>query len=60
VCNKLVLLTLGASGAMTYVEPVQPVLSVLALLLLAWALTRRFQGQVACAVPARPRAGAAR
>ena len=60
VCNKLVLLALGASGAMTYFEPVQPVLSVLALLLLAWALTRRLQGQVACAVPALPRAGAGR
>jgi hypothetical protein len=60
VCNKLVLLALGASGAMTYFEPVQPVLSVLALLLLAWALTRRLRGQVACAVPALPRAGAAR
>ena len=60
VCNKLVLLALGASGAMTYFEPVQPVLSVLALLLLAWALTRRLRGQVACAVPDLPRAGAAR
>lgn len=60
VCNKLVLLALGASGAMTYSEPVQPVLSVLALVVLAWALTRRLRGQVACAVPARPRAGAAR
>jgi hypothetical protein len=60
VCNKLVLLALGASGAMTYFEPVQPVFSVLALLLLAWALTRRLQGQVACAVPALPHADAAR
>ena len=60
VCNKLVLLALGASGAMTYFEPVQPVLSVLALLLLAWALTRRLRGQVACAVPAGPHAGAVR
>jgi hypothetical protein len=60
VCNKLVLLALGASGAMTYFEPVQPVLSVLALLLLAWALTRRLRGQVACAVPAPPHAEAGR
>lgn len=58
VCNKLVLLALGAGGAMTYFEPVQPVLSVLAVLVLAWALARRLRGQVACAVPARPRAGA--
>jgi hypothetical protein len=60
VCNKLVLLALGASGAMTYFEPVQPVLSVLALLLLAWALTRRLRGPVACAVPAPPHADATR
>ncbi len=52
VCNKLVLLALGAGGAMTYFQPVQPALSVLALLLLAWALARRLKGQVACAVPA--------
>ena len=58
--HKLVLLALGASVAMTYFEPVQPVLSVLAVVLLAWALARRLRGQVACAVPALPRAGAAR
>ena len=45
---------------MTYFEPVQPVLSVLALLVLAWALTRRLKGQTACAVPTPPRADAAR
>jgi hypothetical protein len=54
VCNKLVLLALGASGAMTYFEPVQPVLSLLAVVLLAWALARRLKGQVACVVPAPP------
>lgn len=53
VCNKLVLLALGASGAMTYFEPVQPVLSLLAVALIAWALVRRLRGQLACAVPAR-------
>jgi hypothetical protein len=31
VCSKLLLLALGAGGAMTYFEPVQPALSVLAL-----------------------------
>lgn len=60
VCNKLVLLALGAGGAMTYFEPVQPVLSVLALAVLAWALSRRLRGESACAVPAPPAARAAR
>ena len=50
VCNKLVLLALGASGAMTYFEPVQPVLSLLAVVLLAWALVRRLRSSSACAV----------
>jgi hypothetical protein len=52
VCNKLVLLALGTSGALTYFEPVQPLLSVLALALLAWALARRVKNQSACSVPA--------
>jgi hypothetical protein len=52
VCNKLVLLALGTGGALTYFEPVQPLLSVLALALLAWALVRRLANQPACAVPA--------
>lgn len=60
VCNKLVLIALGTSGAMTYFEPVQPVLSLGALALLVWALTRRLRGQVACAVPAEPVARAPR
>lgn len=42
---------------MTYVEPV---LSVLALVVLAWALARRLRGQFACAVPARPHVDAGR
>lgn len=51
VCNKLVLLALGTSGAMTYFEPVQPVLSVAAIGLLVWALSKRLTGQLSCAVP---------
>jgi uncharacterized membrane protein (DUF485 family) len=41
VCNKVVLLALGTSGALTYFEPVQPLLSVGAIALLGWALARR-------------------
>lgn len=51
VCNKLVLLALGTSGAMTYFEPVQPVLSVAAIGLLVWAVYKRLTGQLSCAVP---------
>jgi uncharacterized integral membrane protein len=51
VCNKLVLLALGTSGAMTWFEPVQPVLSLAAIGVLAWALRARLRGEVACAAP---------
>ena len=48
VCNKLVLLTLGSAGAITWFEPVQPVLQLFALVLLAWALRRRLLGELSC------------
>jgi hypothetical protein len=51
-CNKLVLLALGSSGAITWFEPVQPVLALLGIGLLLWALRRRLEGEVACRVPA--------
>jgi hypothetical protein len=52
VCNKVVLLALGTSGALTYFEPVQPLLSVGAIALLGWALARRLTYQATCPVPA--------
>ncbi|HEX6247928.1 MAG TPA: hypothetical protein VFZ64_08670 [Nocardioidaceae bacterium] len=51
VCNKLVLLALGTSGAMTWFEPVQPVLSLAAIAVLAWALRARLRGEASCAMP---------
>ncbi|MGN6302979.1 MAG: hypothetical protein ACTHN8_17990 [Angustibacter sp.] len=48
VCNKLVLLALGASGAMRWFAPVQPVLQVAAVALLAWALQQRLRGERFC------------
>ncbi len=48
VCNKLVLLALGSAGAITWFEPVQPVLQVLAIALLAWALRQRLLGEPSC------------
>lgn len=50
VCNKLVLLALGTSGALTWFEPVQPLLQVAAVAVLVWALRARLRGEVSCAV----------
>ncbi|GAA2220704.1 hypothetical protein ACFY2R_22330 [Micromonospora olivasterospora] len=51
VCNKLVLLALGASGAMTWFAPAQPLLAVASIVLLGWALGRRLRGERRCPVP---------
>ena len=52
-CNKLVLLALGSSGAITWFEPVQPVLALAGIGVLLWALNRRLEGGIACRVPVR-------
>ncbi|MEV8143491.1 hypothetical protein [Specibacter sp. NPDC078709] len=51
VCNKLVLLALGTTGAMKFFEPFQPILAVLSIGLLVWALLRRISQENACPVP---------
>ncbi len=51
VCNKLVLLALGYTGALTWFAPFQPVLAVAGVALTAAALVSRLSGQVACPVP---------
>ena len=51
VCNKLVLLALGATGAVTWFAPVQPLLQAAALALMTWALARRLRAQSSCPVP---------
>lgn len=53
VCNKLALLALGYSGALTYFAPIQPWLAAGSVVLLAAALVYRLAGQVACPVPVR-------
>jgi hypothetical protein len=63
VCNKLVVLLLGASGATTVFEPVQPVLGAGAVALAAVALVVRVRAirRGACPLPpARPAARASR
>lgn len=52
VCNKIALLALGYTGALQWFAPVQPVLAVAGVVLLAYALARRLQGEIACPVPA--------
>jgi hypothetical protein len=44
VCNKLVVVLLGSSGALTYFAPVQPLLGLLAVTLSATALAVRLRG----------------
>ena len=51
-CNKLVLIALGSSGAITWFEPVQPLLELAGIGVLLWALHRRLTSEVACRVPA--------
>jgi len=50
-CNKLALLALGYSGAITWFAPVQPFLGIAALALTAGTLAWRLRGQVACPTP---------
>ncbi len=52
VCNKLALLALGYTGALTWFAPAQPWLALAGIGLLGYALHRRLGGEVACAVPA--------
>lgn len=53
VCNKLVLLALGTSGAMSWFAPLQPVLAIGGMVLLAWALRSRLRVQASCPTPVR-------
>ncbi len=50
-CNKLVLIALGTSGAITWFEPVQPYLAVGGIAILGYALRRRLQTEASCEVP---------
>jgi hypothetical protein len=50
ICNKLVVLALGVSGAMAWFAPIQPALALASLVMLAWAFRTRLQGLAACPV----------
>jgi hypothetical protein len=53
VCNKLVVVALGTSGAMTWFAPLQPILAVGALVLLVVALRARLRSTDACPTTVR-------
>ena len=55
VCNKLVLMILGVSGALNVWAPLQPVIGVLSMVGLTWALRRRLTNDDACSVSDRAR-----
>ena len=51
VCNKLVLIALGTTGAINYFGPIQPYLAFAGLVLLTWAFLRRLKNARGCAMP---------
>ena len=50
VCNKLVIVALGTTGARQWFEPIQPLLAVASILLLAWAVRGRLRSSSACSI----------
>lgn len=50
-CNKLVILALGTTGALSIWAPLQPLLAAASIALLTWALRTRLAGELACPVP---------
>jgi len=54
VCNKLVVLAIGTTGALSLWAPVQPVLAAASIVLLGWALVTRLTNARTCAIPADP------
>jgi len=50
-CNKLALLALGSSGAVSWFAPLQPWLAAAGIAALGYALRRRLAGEAACPLP---------
>ena len=48
VCNKLVIVALGTTGARQWFEPLQPLLAVVSIGLLWWALRARLRNAATC------------
>lgn len=51
VCNKVVLIALGSTGAVQFFAPIQPYMGVLGIGLLTFALVFRLSREAACALP---------
>lgn len=51
VCNKLVVLAAGVSGALSYWAPVQPFLALVSVAVLGYAAQRRLRGMRRCPAP---------
>lgn len=50
VCNKIVLLALGTSGALNFFAPLQPILAIAGVAFLAYALVQRLRNERSCAL----------
>ena len=48
VCNKLILIALGTTGAVSWFAPVQPFLALASILFMVWALDMRLKNQDSC------------
>jgi len=55
VCNKLVLVALGYTGAIQYFAPIQPYLAIGAIALLGWAFVARVRRESSCRIPSTPK-----
>lgn len=55
VCNKVVVLAIGTTGALDWFAPAQPLLAAASIVLLGWALRQRLRATSSCALPARSR-----
>ena len=51
ICNKLVVMAVGVSGALNWFAPIQPLLAAGSLGLLAYALWARRRTAIACRMP---------
>ena len=54
ICNKVAIMLLGVSGALTFFGPAQLVLGILSVLLLGWALLLRTDAMVGASCTTRP------
>jgi len=55
VCNKLVVLALGSTGAIQYFAPIRPSLAVGAIALLGWAFVARVRRENSYRLPSQPK-----